>query len=187
MPSARKVMLKILEKAPKNAVELFQLSEELRKQRVLGFGVVTKDVVYALVESGRVRYDRKKDMVYLLPERPKVYYHTDAEDGVQKYETEMLRISGTIDAVINGLLATKEKTKKGLHISIQLENRGRSLRLDECYSYTNSQDIADLLESFNVQQPEKLLGKRILAYFFTGINMGVVGITPYKEELVKDI
>ncbi len=67
MGSARKALLDILEGQPGKKMCLTELSKELDRQGVLGFGVEAKDVVYALREKNKVLYDCEKEVVYLLP------------------------------------------------------------------------------------------------------------------------
>lgn len=66
MGSARKTLLEILENQPNKQMDLTELSKELNRKKVLGFGVEAKHVVYALKEIGKVSYDCKKEIVYLL-------------------------------------------------------------------------------------------------------------------------
>jgi hypothetical protein len=66
MMQARIVVIDILSERNGHKINLTALSRELDRLRILGFGVEAKDVVYALEREGKVVFDRKTEMVYLV-------------------------------------------------------------------------------------------------------------------------
>jgi len=61
--------LKILSERQEHKITLTELSGELGKRRVLGFGVETEDVVLELISQGKVVFDRETETVYLVAQR----------------------------------------------------------------------------------------------------------------------
>lgn len=68
MGSARKILIKIIEESPTHQSTLAEVSNVLYRSRTLGFGVEPEDVIYALKKEGRIRYDREKEIISLVPQ-----------------------------------------------------------------------------------------------------------------------
>lgn len=121
-----------------------------------------------------------------MVEKPKlkIYYHTNAESGVDKWAKDFLRIPATIDCVVSGLLATQETKSYGLHIRLQLDNRGEE---NTFYSYEKKNDILYILRDLNAKEPKYLVGKRVLAHFHIGRNMHITGISAYDKKNIRDV
>ncbi len=63
MGTATRRLLEILEEQPNQEVCLTNLEKKLAAEKLLGFGVEAKSIVYHLNEVGVLSYDRDKDVV----------------------------------------------------------------------------------------------------------------------------
>ncbi|MEK6809307.1 MAG: hypothetical protein AABY40_01405 [Nanoarchaeota archaeon] len=63
MGTATRRLLEILEEQPNQEVCLTNLEKKLAAEKLLGFGVEAKSIVYRLNECDVLSYDRDKDVV----------------------------------------------------------------------------------------------------------------------------
>jgi len=68
MGKAEKRVLEILRTQPSKQIGLTELSKQVARDGLLGFGVETSDLVFALKNESKVEYDADRDLVKLTKE-----------------------------------------------------------------------------------------------------------------------